>query len=339
MFKKGFANIKYYQAAIGLLIALVFIIIGSFKDLAISQALVSINNPFAIFCEYAGSLPGYALLGSVGIFFLLNYDESEGKSSKFLAWACCLIFPLLAGSLYGIDVFATVIASRYLQAFCGVILVGAFDYLIFLVVRHGDKEKSYTVGLTILFASITVLALTYLLKKAGLRPRYLFLLSEQGDLSYYRNWWDFDPSVMESFPDIDSSYFESWPSGHAALSALCVLYVLLCPLNKTLRGKESYVLYGTYLYCFLVSLGRVIGGAHFVSDVGFGAFFALLFAFLVIYLVYLPAPEKEEKEMLPGRSFSSFEKALEVSPQHQQALAKRTPKPRVKRHHPHKKSL
>jgi hypothetical protein len=76
MFKKGFANIKYYQAAIGLLIALIFIVIGSFKDLAISQAIASLSNPFAKFCEYFGSLPGYALLGSVGIFFLLNYDES-----------------------------------------------------------------------------------------------------------------------------------------------------------------------------------------------------------------------------------------------------------------------
>jgi membrane-associated phospholipid phosphatase len=339
MFKKGFANIKYYQAAIGLLIALIFIVIGSFKDLAISQAIASLSNPFAKFCEYFGSLPGYALLGSVGIFFLLNYDESEGKGSKMLAWACCLIFPLLAGSLYGIDVFEQVFSNRYLQALCGVALVGIFDYLIYLLARHGDKNQAYTVGLTILFASITVLALTYLLKKAGLRPRYLFILSENNDLSYYRNWWDFDPSVMESFPDVSSSYFESWPSGHAALSALSVLYVLLCPLNKKLQGREDYVIYGSFLFTFLISLGRVMGGAHYVSDVAFGAFFSLLFTFLVIYLVYLPAPEEELEETLAQRPFSSFTKALSVSPHHRQTLEKRTPKPRVKRHHPRKKAL
>jgi membrane-associated phospholipid phosphatase len=339
MFKKGFANIKYYQAAIGLLIALIFIVIGSFKDLAISQAIASLSNPFAKFCEYFGSLPGYALLGSVGIFFLLNYDESEGKSSKLLAWACCLIFPLLAGSLYGIDVFEQAFSNRYLQALCGIALVGVFDYLIYLVVRHGDKNQAYTVGLTVLFASITVLALTYLLKKAGLRPRYLFILSENNDLSYYRNWWDFDPSVMESFPDVNSSYFESWPSGHAALSALTVLYVLFCPLNKKLQGKESYVIYGSFVFTFLISLGRVMGAAHYVSDVAFGAFFSLLFTFLVIYLVYLPAPVEELEEAPTKRPFSSFTKALSVSPEHRQALKKRTPKPRVERHRPRKKAL
>jgi membrane-associated phospholipid phosphatase len=337
MLKKSFANIKYYQAAIGLLIAFLFIIIGSTADLSISQHLVSLNNFYGAFCAYFGSLPGYALLGSVGLFFLINYEEKEGKSSKILAWACCLIFPLLAGSLYGIDVFDGVISSHYLQALCGIALVGASDFGIYWLVRKGDKEQSFTVGLTILFASITVLALIYLLKKAGLRPRYLFLV-EQGDFSLYRDWWRFDASVKEAYPDAASSFFESWPSGHAALSALSVLLVLFCPLNPKLKGKESYFIYGSYLFTFLVSLGRVSDGHHFVSDVAFGAFFSLLFTFLVIYLVYLPAPEEEENEasVVP---FSAFTKALQSSPQHRLALARRTPKPRVKRHKPRKKAL
>jgi hypothetical protein len=49
----------------------------------------------------------------------------EGKSSKLLAWACCLIFPLLAGSLYGIDVFEQLLSvTATSKRFAGIALVG-----------------------------------------------------------------------------------------------------------------------------------------------------------------------------------------------------------------------
>lgn len=297
-----FGNITYGEALIGLLIALCFIVYGSFQDLSFARHFVKLDNPFGKIVSYLGPLPGYAIFGSVGVCFLINWDQETQKDSKFLAWACCIIFPLLAGSLYGYEVFADVISNKYLAALIGIALVGACDVLIYFLCRGGDKEEAYTVGITILFASVTVLILMYLLKKAGLRPRYLFL-AEQGDLDgakYFRPWWAFDASVKESFPNADSSLFESWPSGHAALSSLSVLGVLYCRLNKKLENKTTYFIFGSYLFAFLIDLGRVSDGHHYVSDVAFGSFFALLFAFLIVYLVYLPAPlaeeESEEKE-------------------------------------------
>jgi len=325
--QEKFGNITYGEALIGLLIALFFIIYGSFQDLSFSSSFVKLDNPFGKIVAYLGPLPGYAIFGSVGVCFLINWNQESQKDSKFLAWACCIIFPLLAGSLYGYEVFADVITNKYLAAFIGIALVGVCDILIYFLCRHGDKEEAYTVGITILFASVTVLVLMYLLKKAGLRPRYLFLV-EQGDLDgakYFRPWWAFDASVEEAFPDVDSSFFESWPSGHAALSSLGVLSVLYCRLNKKLKNKTAYFVFGSYLFAFLIDLGRVSDGHHYISDVAFGSFFSLLFAFLIVYLIYLPAPleeKPEEKENKPSFVSSEIARLRNAPYQKKQAANK-----------------
>lgn len=337
MLKKKFANIAYWEAGIGLLLALLAILVGSFKDYAISAALVKPDNAFGLVFSYLGGYPAYVLFGAVGVLFWINYQGKSDQKARLLALACAIVFPLLAGSLYGIDVFADVITSRYLQALLGIVFIAIGDVGVYFLCRKGDPEQAYTVGLTFLFAFLTVFALTYLLKKAGLRPRYLFLLLEK-DPSYYRDWWEFDPSVVEAFPDLDSSYFESWPSGHAALSALSFLSVLLCPLVKNGEKKTHLVLGASYLFCLLTSAARVSDGHHYLSDVGFGAFFALLFAFLVVYLVYLPAPQEESEENVAVSAASSLS-LLRHSPHAKKRMAERTPRPRVRRRKPRKKAL
>lgn len=295
MLKKEFANIKYYQAAVALGLAFLFIIVGSFFDLQISQSIVSFGNVFGQICAYLGPLPGYVIFGSVGILFFLRNEDGEGKSTFYLSAACLVIFPLLSGALYGIQVFDETFSSSVLQAFVGILIVSFCEVGVYFLCRKGNKNDCYTIAITFLFSFVTVFALLYLLKKAGLRPRYIFL-NEINDFSYYRNWWDFDSTVQAAFPDTASTMFESWPSGHAGLAAFSIVGILYCKLNEKMKGKENIYFYVSLAFTFLVSFGRVLDGHHFVSDVAFGAFFSYLFAFLVIYLVFLPKPTESEKE-------------------------------------------
>lgn len=318
-FREKFANIEYGEALVGLLIAFVFIIIGSFEDYEFSKYFVSNDNVFGKIASYLGPLPGYAVFGSAGICFLISWGGGSQKDSRFLAWACCIIFPLLAGVLYGYEAFLGVISNKYLAIGLGILLVGLSDIGIYFLCRHGSKEEAHMAGITILFSAVTVIVLMYLLKKAGLRPRYLFLL-EQNDIDgskYFRNWWDFDASVKEMFPKEDPSMFESWPSGHAALASMSVLSVLYCKLNKRLENKTHYFVFGSFLFALLIDLGRVSDGHHYITDVAFGSFLSLLFVFLIVYLVYLPAPtegemsqEESEKTIL----ISSFVSQLKNAP-------------------------
>lgn len=296
--KKEFAGIKYYQAALLLLLALVAIVIGSLKDFAISSAVYKPGNAFGKFAAYVGPLPAYALFGSTGVLFYINWKGEGNKDSKFLAIICALIFPILAGSLYGYECFDS-LSNRYVAALIGVALVGVCDLLLYFLFRHADKDEAYQAGITFLFASAVVILLIYLLKKAGLRPRYYWLTTHDAAKNY-RDWWNFDASVQEAFSS-QVTYvqddFQSWPSAHAAFGGMMVLSALFARLNPKLKGKESYFIYGSLIWCILISAGRLSDGSHFLSDVAFGAFFGVLFSMLVAYLVYLPAPEGEEDSL------------------------------------------
>lgn len=307
-----FAGIRYYEAAILLLVALIFIIVGSLKDLAISQAIVKTNNLYGTIFALLGPYPAYILFGGTGVLFFINWKGEGQKDSRILAFICALIFPILAGALFGYECINDYIENKYLAALVGVLVVGAGDIGLYFLCRHADKDKAYQAGVTFLFASATILVLMYLLKKAGLRPRYYWMLTQPNPTSYFRNWWDFDASVKESFASttgILDTYFESWPSAHSALAGMSVLSVLLCELNPKLNKKEPFFVYGSLVWTIIVAAARVSDGHHFVSDVAFGAFFGTLFALLVAYLVYLPAPEEEAedhktKELLTKKSLS-----------------------------------
>lgn len=327
--QQGFAGIRYYQILILLAVALLAIIIGSPLDLQISQSLVKPNNAFGFLFAILGPLPAYALFGGTGVLFYINWEGEGKKDSRILALICALIFPILAGSLFGYQCIADYLSNRYLAAFCGILAVGVLDVGLYFLARKADKEDAYKASITFLFAGATLIVLLYLLKKAGLRPRYLFLLLEK-NTSYYRSWWEFDASVMEQFSDLDSDYFASWPSAHAGLAAMSVLSVLLCSLNPRLKGKEAYFVYGSLIWSILTCAARVSDGHHYLSDVGFGAFFGVLFPLLVVYLIYLDVPEEVSesapvKKPIPALGRKHQANQGHLPPKHRFVKAKHNP--------------
>lgn len=296
---EGFAGIRYYQAAILLLVAIVFIIVGSCADWPISNAVYHPNNAFGTLFAYLGPYPAYVLFGATGVLFFINWKGEGQQDSKILAIVCACIFPILAGALYGYETLNDAITNKYLAALVGIVAVGVGDIGFYFLARHADKDEAYQAGVTFLFAAATVIVLIYLLKKAGLRPRFYWIEEQSNPQTYFRNWWDFDASVKENFSSANpTAYkdtdFESWPSGHAALAGFTILSVLLAKLNPKLKNKTTWLIGGSLIWTLLVSAARVSDGHHFVSDVAFGAFFGTLFAMLVAYLVYLPAPTEEE---------------------------------------------
>jgi membrane-associated phospholipid phosphatase len=292
-----FAGIRYYEAAILLLTALIFIIVGSFADFSIAKAVYHPGNAFGALFAYIGPYPAYVLFGATGVLFFINWQGEGQQDSKVIAIICACIFPILAGALYGYQTLNDGITNKYLAALIGIVAVGAGDIGFYFLARHADKDEAYEAGVTYLFAAATVIVLIYLLKKAGLRPRFYWIESQSNPADYFRNWWDFDASVKEGYatnPLYQDTYFESWPSGHAALAGFSVLLVLLAKLNPKLKNKTTLLIAISLAWTLLTSAARVSDGHHYVSDVAFGAFFGTLFAMLVAYLVYLPAPSEEE---------------------------------------------
>lgn len=293
------AGIHYYEATVLLLVPLLFIIVGSFADYSIANALYHPNNFFGNFFAYAGPYPAAVLFGAGGVLFFIDWKSENRQDSKILAIISACIFPILAGALYGYESLSDGISNKYLAILLGVIAVGVGDFAFYFLARHADKDEAYRAGVTFLLSGATIMVLIYLLKKAGLRPRFYWMETQSNPADYFRNWWDFDPTVKEGFADnplYQDTFFESWPSGHAAFAGTTVLSVVLAKLNPKWKNKASLFLLFSLLWTILVSLARISDGNHFLSDVGFGSFFGILFPLLIIYLVYLPIPSEEELE-------------------------------------------
>jgi membrane-associated phospholipid phosphatase len=298
--KKGFAGIKWVEVLAILLLAIVLIAIGSAKDLEISIAVAHPdNNIFGKIFQFAGKLPAYALLGSSGVLFFISYEPDGKKDSKILAWLVLILLPLASGLLYGYDdinqFFESASNGKVIACTIGALLVGAVDAVIYFLFRKGDKEEAYKVGVVYLFTGVVLLLLFYLLKKAGMRPRFSWLYANEPE-SYadYQPWWAFNSTVEEAHPDALQDNFESWPSAHVGLASMTFLTMLMPRINPKLKGKEPDFFVGAFLWILLTGISRLSDGSHFLSDIGFGLFFGALFSFLVCYLVYLPAPKAEE---------------------------------------------
>jgi len=82
----------------------------------------------------------------------------------------------------------------------------------------------------------------------------------------------------------------SFPSGHTANAAISWSLTLLAPLFQV-RWKKSLCYLIPSLWIFTVAFSRIIVGAHFASDVLFGAGISIALFYLVRFLVNRKLPE------------------------------------------------
>jgi membrane-associated phospholipid phosphatase len=295
--KKTFAGFRFYEVLTVLSVAVILIIVGSFFDLAISKAIaVTDNNYFGLVFGLIGKLPSYAIFGASGVLLFIYLKDENGLFPRTVAWLSLFLCPIVAGALYGYDDVHDQIASLAVAIAIGILLVGALDAGAFFLFREAPKEEAFKAAVAFFFAFAAIFVLTYLLKIAGMRPRYSWLVDN--GFGNYRDWWAFDSSVADANSAASASSFESWPSSHAALASVTLLSILFPRLCPKLNGKEKIFFVAAFVYTLLVMMARVSDGSHFVSDVGWGLFIGAGISLLVVYLVYdVPLPAKKNPEV------------------------------------------
>lgn len=112
--------------------------------------------------------------------------------------------------------------------------------------------------------------LTTLVKWLWGRPRYGQVLAGQAPFATPFSWQT-------------GSGFVSFPSGHVA-TALVALPLALLLWRAGRRGAAGVVFCGTLLYGILTAYGRIMNGAHYLSDVTASLGLALLCSPLSLYL-------------------------------------------------------
>ena len=263
---------------IATLFFIITLIIGSFNDLAFSQAIVNQESVFGKFFETFGHLIPFCIIPGVGVIFFKVFFPKEKVIFKVLGIA------ILAITLIG----GTILAHHYIGPdkewygyrlhdpwgyIVGAIIMIAFALIFFLIIKSDNPELMIRTALVLLLGMVIQAILIEVIKKFNGRPRYRFLIDEslntQGET--FRNWWVFKPGTA-----IDDAH-KSWPSGHSGTVVQTLLYPLLFPLLKKQNNIIKVVLYAFGpVYIFLMVFARILVGAHFLSDVYTGCILGII---------------------------------------------------------------
>ena len=268
------------------LIPIIGIIIGSSLDLQINQAIYDRYNGFGIFFSAFGEFPVYSFLGVMAAGFI-----SLCKSFKKV-WQRILLIVLAIGcfgvSIYfqGKHIFALNAYDRddlLLVGFAiAAVMVGlayVAGYFLFKYATLNPKQI-LIILLTVAVIYGVSIGINQLLKLGMARPRSRFLFDTDTVGSNYRNWWESGKSVRENwvgelFPngrEITKEEFKSFPSGHLANTALFLPMFMTVPMiNNHVKIKDWVIVGISTAWCMLLAYTRMRVGAHYLSDVSFGA--------------------------------------------------------------------
>ena len=302
---------------------IVTLILGSFFDLQINQAIYDRYNGFGLFMSAFGESPVYAFMGTIGFgyfwltkhykkvwqriilivlfiaaigictyyqghhIFCVNAYITESKTLKLLGYGIGLLFALL-GALAG--------------------------YFLFKNSQLQPKQLLYILVFLTLVIAVAV-GINQLAKIFMSRPRFRFLADNDVIASSFKNWWDMSGrSVRDSWVGkedtisgaiITKEEFKSFPSGHMTnTTAIIAIMAMLPVINEHIKVKQEIMLVIGLVWALILGFSRMLVGAHFLSDVSMGAlltvvvFYALNEIFLHFYnKLEEPLPANEQPEV------------------------------------------
>lgn len=276
-------NRKLYL--IPLIIFTIGIIIGSFFDYQINSAVYVKYNAFGMGFAAFGPFFGYAFF----VFFAGLVHRFAIKETKL--WVKIELFVL---STFGI-VASTYLSSGEVTSINGfnipqwrwLIAIGlAILFIPFFIFgdKYGkktdDKAILYAFLILVGFMVIDLVPIAQIIKNTMRRPRFRIIVDDShGIQATFKNWWErFSDyaSLKEANPNVASfsEQFKSFPSGHTSVAAILLFGLPYLPLViPKLKGKENLLFVIGFVYTLLMAFSRMTVGAHFLTDVSFGALF------------------------------------------------------------------
>ena len=261
------------------------IIVGSFYDQEISKALFVDREPFCIAITALWLIPAYGFVSFIGgILFRHAFQFNYPKWMKAILIVLAFV-GLGSGVYFSSNEFFSIngfnkpgIGFTFLSLGISLIIhsgISVFGYFA----GKGIKNKNAWIAILILAAAfiISTVPCVQSLKSIMHRPRYRTVQLGIEGLTYHQ-WWEPFTNYKEFVSSgVLKEEFKSYPSGHAAVSAASgfFLYLLSYCYPKLKKHRNLLFLIGT-LYCFLVCFARMRVGAHFMSDVSFGALLTIV---------------------------------------------------------------
>ena len=265
-------------------VCVIGVVIGSFCDFGINEALANKTNVGAFFATY-GSYFSYCLYPAAGACLFVGLRE-KGKQYHMLAWTLQIVGFYMAvyysnsyngkavRALLGYKAGETSAALSVLSWLFWVVLYAWVPFVMVKLLDRADPDKLIAVGAAILVAGIVADNVNLWLKQVGSRPRYKYLITLNDPVSEFRNWWQMIPNLAGG-----DDNFKSWPSGNMTIASMMFSLPMLTDLFRNRSEKKNLIAFGiACAFVLLYGYNRIHMTNHFLSDVCFGT--------LITYLIY-----------------------------------------------------
>lgn len=262
------------------MIWVVLMVIFTFNDLNVSKALYNEEHSrFGWFFEVFGEHPAFLVLFAAGS-ILFSTVRNERLLKKVLVRLVSGLFILLSG--FSIVFIALLrgyeLAGGTVMIICLAIavLIGALSQWLLMRVPVETLRlynRAAWAGIVIVFAELMVVNV---LKIFWGRMRFRDMVGS--DYSQFTSWF-LPQGVQEN--GVSSEVYKSFPSGHSANGWTIMLGMLFMPFASKWRNIMLGI---AVVWGLCTSFSRVIMGAHFATDVLFGAFITIVCMLLICKL-------------------------------------------------------
>lgn len=286
-------------------ILVIGLILGSFFDLQINQAIFDRTNVFGLAVSAFGMIPGYGCLAFFGG-AMLSFAIQDKQRPIWLR----IIFGVLAAAHVGVavyflgrDVFnVNGFHNESLNKWLGFVIMAALmapiTVLGYFMGKKNENPKMWIIILV--FAAAIFIALvpgTTLLKSIFHRPRYRIAVYD-GYVGFY-NWFercaDYKEIIAGSNGVLTKEEFKSFPSGHSTAVMIGTIFLSSLPLfDKKLIKYQPLLFWCAFVWGLVVMFARMLVGAHYLSDTCVGALLAIVFFYIANEIVIRLLLPKEE---------------------------------------------
>ena len=249
-----------------LLVISVLLVIFSFTDLQISNAIYNSNSSFGMIFEAIGEFPAavIATFCTVSLMLTRNKEKSVKYNLRTGGYIILLLlFALMAAMLpvkyfNGPTVLIPIIATLYI----------VISYIIAKKYSSTNREELRNAAIVGVLTFVFVVITFNLVKMGWGRERYRHMIAT-GSFEGFSLW--FTPQKLTT-----DNEFMSFPSGHSANAAIMIWITLIPTFITSLREKKNWFIGFSLLWILVVPISRIMVGAHFASDVTMGVTITLI---------------------------------------------------------------
>lgn len=277
----------------GILVGLM--VVGSFYDLQISEALLNEGNPVAILGAAYGWYPVGIAVMAAGI-LLAQYRDREPRGIFALQTAAGSVMAGGAGLIlvfiplhYMDRVELSLVAVIVVAA--DLVIVSAIGWLLIVGTRDLSPERAVQAAIALVVVAVVEVVVVAVLKNAWERPRMRLLVEDPA--IGFEPWWHIGLTGQEQLVgDIPSNDFKSFPSAHTSNAAMMIMLTVIPFLKEGWARWRPWLFWFGALWAGLVAFTRIIAGAHFLTDTVVG--FTVTFVCILLAYKFVLTPSRSQ---------------------------------------------